>query len=293
VHDPQETIWHLAKLTTGHAFHTLRFRVSEVFVLASLGIFVALWQPSWAESGKALATYQVILPLAGAAGAALAIFLAAVALAPYRQRNQGRIALARCSESKAAALETLEQRLAELTTPRIETSLERTVGADRQMWIRLRVHNPTSVPITSCYGHVRLMRSLHTEGGYNGSRDDQPFSVSLDGHEFPWQEHGGPTERHRILPTRSTDYLDIAMRRQVGESFALAGIQVVGGTGQLFPSWPVRMFGPLLYELIVQIGSTSTTMQPSFVRLVVKPDEDQVELEELSEDAATGYINRP
>ena len=203
------------------------------------------------------------------------------------------------SQSKSSILRLQEQletqrvQVRALTQPRIEIGIDRAKSADGAQWIRLRVNNPTITPITNCYGRVRSMRELHSNGTHSGAKDEQVLPTAQDGHDFPWQQHAGGIELHRTLPAKATDYLDIAMRHRAGQAFAVAGVHRINNTGQLFQNWFGGMAGPLLYELIIQVGSADSPIQPSYVRLVIDPDKDSAELEELSEESADGYINRP
>jgi hypothetical protein len=57
-------------------------------MVASLTIFALVWQPAYADTGKAMIVYQVLVPVGGVLVSLAVVFLISLFLAPYYQRNE-------------------------------------------------------------------------------------------------------------------------------------------------------------------------------------------------------------
>ena len=58
----------------------------ELFIGAVLAVWVVLWQPSWADEGKPLTIYQVLVPFGGVLAGLVLLFLLFAVLAGASQR---------------------------------------------------------------------------------------------------------------------------------------------------------------------------------------------------------------
>ena len=70
---------------TQHAFHTIRFWLFELSGIAGLTILVLLWQPEWADKGRNMTVYQVLVPIGGVFGGLSFLFLLSIVMAIVRQ----------------------------------------------------------------------------------------------------------------------------------------------------------------------------------------------------------------
>jgi len=103
----RESVFSKAKQETMSAFGTVRFWLFELLLVAFLGVFVALWQPSWAKEGNVMIYYQVLVPVAGAILGLVIVFLILLFLAPYHQRNEARTEIEKITQSMAYSLQVV------------------------------------------------------------------------------------------------------------------------------------------------------------------------------------------
>jgi hypothetical protein len=156
----------------------------------------------------------------------------------------------------------INDRLTRITKKRLEISLAETdirKGRDNlkgdwvQEWYRVKVHNPTALPISGCYG--RLI----------GSESLLPYdNLPPPGIMFPWSSYGG---RNKVttIANQDADFLDIAVFD--GSRVRIVVLDDLSGKRDLgqFPLLIDR------YKLIIQIGSQVDEFPPERVIMTIDP----------------------
>ena len=152
--------------------------------------------------------------------------------------------------------------LIQITTKRFELSLpppnkvegKHPFGGEwSQEWYRIKVHNPTALPISGCYGKLFEFTSK------------LPYSnLPSPGLMFPWSSFSSVGRLAKIA-SNDSDYLDI---------FAFDGkfISIVildPNTGKRDLSQCACLIDE--YDLIVQVGSQDEAFSPTYALIRIKP----------------------
>lgn len=167
-------------------------------------------------------------------------------------------------------------RIQQAETLRLVVTTDKATSADSgDIWLRLKVRNPTEKPIPGCYGRLCEMRGMLSDGTPCANVvGGEPLPLPQDGHRYPWQEHGGGIELSRTIPARSHDYLDILVRGKYEVVWKTVGVIFhEGRISAKQTNFPIC--GPISYEVIIQVGSEATQLKPTFIRARLFPDEER------------------
>lgn len=157
---------------------------------------------------------------------------------------------------------SINDKLTRITKKRLEISLAETdirKGRDNlkgdwvQEWYRVKVHNPTALPISGCYGRLIGFESLLPYDNL------PPLGIM-----FPWSSYGG---RNKVttIASQDSDFLDIAVFD--GSRVRIVVLDEPSGKRDLgqFPLLIDR------YKLVIQIGSQVEEFPPERVIITIDP----------------------
>lgn len=239
---------------TKESFHSIKFffgvEVVAMVVFALLSTLVMPEDPSRLVS----AGYPVIGAAIGLLVSPVIIYLGMLFKAPYKQRNEAR-----------QTIKQREQEIKQFTEKRLSVSLqEPRYDYLGDWWLRLRVENPTAIPIPECYGELVSYRlaSYESENGEiqvspeSGVGTSRQFGeLPPHRHMFPW----APTELPDTAITighESYEFLYIAVKRKNRGCF-----YTPTEMGLKYPN-----YGLGLFEVELEIGSKSESFRPNKVK---------------------------
>lgn len=165
--------------------------------------------------------------------------------------------------------ETAEAQVSTLETPKLIVSNGSSILPDvGSYWIRLRVHNPTGLPIVDCYGVIRKYKYLAESG----------VALPPDGQRLPWNVRAGPREYKRTLEPGVHDFIDIARSESRNAAFRNVRVEQHAGDAvarQVF-DWGMPKGR---YEAEIDVGSRDTPPVTVIVRMNLTMDDEWAHVE--------------
>ena len=251
--------------------------MSALLYLAGLAVY-SYWQGT--ERVKEEIVYFIAFGLAPVVAFAILLFLWNSIMSPSRLEK----ALLKDLDTLEGEKKSLEGRLAELTTKRLEiTGIDEYTEAkpNAVQWLRVKVKNPTGLPIRDCYGRLvrrRLVRSSPiTVNGKLTQLEVSPEVGSLslehqelppEGHRFPW----APTQLPEIITT-IPGYGGQEFLYVVAKTKNIGHFGFPTDMGIKYHNWSLGDF-----ELELEIGSESETFRPTNVRVIFRATGGDLEL---------------
>jgi len=148
-------------------------------------------------------------------------------------------------------------------------------------WLRLRVENPTALPIPNCYGKLldrRLVRSqpIQVDGKLTeieispevGRRSSENMELPPEGHRFPWEPTQLPETTATVSGFGGKEFLYVVAKRE-----NIGSIGFPTDMGIEYHNWSLGDF-----ELKLEIGSDSEPFRPTKLRVVFKATGGDIEL---------------
>lgn len=263
-----ESTWkRAARDTRRDMLDTVKYQVLAVLIAAIGGLVIAFATPA-----NVTPRTQTIWGIVGALGSAVAlvmvIFVWNLFRAPYRQRNEA-----------TQTLTVLDQEIKRLTERRLLVSLaESRYDYLGDQWVRLRVENPTAIPIPDCYGKLISYRLASIESRKKGepveekeiSPKDSPITMpqSMElpppRHMFPWSPIQLPEITITIPGHNSYEFLYIAVKQG-----NLGCFYTPTEMGLRYPNYSLGNF-----ELEIEVGSNSKSFKQTRVKLVFRAGGD-------------------
>jgi hypothetical protein len=246
---------------------TVRYQVLAVLIAVIGGLVIAFATPANVDP-RTQAIWGVVGALSSAIVLVLVIFLWNLFRAPYRQRNE-----------VTERLTVREQEIARLTERRLLVCLpESRYDYLGQQWIRLRVENPTAIPIPECFGKLinyrlaswesrkegRLLEEIEVSPESGAHTTPQSGELPPQRHMFPWSPNQLPETTITIPGHNSDEFLYIAMKRTTEGCF-----YTPTDMGLRYPNYGMGNF-----ELELEIGSNSEPFKPTRVKLVFRAGGD-------------------
>lgn len=147
-------------------------------------------------------------------------------------------------------------------------------------WLRLRVENPTALPIKDCYGKLidRRLITFPVTGGMGerlrqlvspevGRRSMENQVLPPEGHRFPWSLTQLPETTTTISGFGGQEFLYVVTKRGNVGSFGFPT-----DMGIKYDNWSIGEF-----LLVVEIGSESEAFQPTKARVVFRAGGGDIE----------------
>lgn len=238
------------------------------FLLPGGGTMLATWRLASNVGIMRATVYGFIGGLLGLLLLLGITYVVHLVLAPIRQRNEAiKSVIARDQEIRRL---TEQRLLVSLPEPRYDY-----LG---DQWIRLRVENPTAIPIPECYGKLVSYRLASWESRKDGKLLEevqvspeagtrtarQSGELPPQRHMFPWSPIGLPEITITIPGHNSPEFLYIAMKRQNEGCF-----YTPTDMGPKYSNYGMGNF-----ELEAEIGSNSEPFKPTRVKLVFRAGGD-------------------
>lgn len=242
----------------------------------------SLWRRGWRDTKVGWTSWQfVILDVVGGGvvglvfewgwGLGLILFgvfcvwVCATARAPIKQRDEAR------------------RLIPQSATKRLIVQYDGKIyeTGDGCRWLRLRVENPTALPIHNCYGKLLDRRLVSypciiekelTQVEVSpeaGRRSSEHQELPPEGHRFPWLPTQLPETTRTISGHNGHDYLYIVAKRKQTGCFGFPNEM-----GIKYANWSIGDF-----ELEIEIGSESEAevFQPTRVRITFSGTESDIE----------------
>ncbi len=152
---------------------------------------------------------------------------------------------------------------------------------DGSHWLRLKVENPTALPIQNCYGKLldrkqvtgplmkvdsELVRLPLSSQASRKSREHG--GLPPEGHRFPWFSEDRSLTTVTISGNQGFEFLYLVTKRKTVGCFWFPT-----NTGNGYENWSLGDF-----ELELEIGSDSETFKPRRVHVVFRADGGYLEL---------------
>lgn len=140
-------------------------------------------------------------------------------------------------------------------------------GGSGYNWLRLKVENPTGVPMPNCYGKLCERKMVATDliidgqearvsiSPERGGQGSEAARLPAEGHKFPWSPESGADTTITIAGFNSREYLYYAVKHKRG-----GGFWFPPETGIEYGNFSLGDF-----ELEIEVGSGSETFKPTRV----------------------------
>jgi hypothetical protein len=214
--------------------------LSAIFVPEPIGATI-INRALWGFTG-------CIVAILGILAITYAVFLW---VTPIRQRDEARN-LSNSLNNEIVSL-TSQRFEISLPTPDILEGRNGVVGEWRQEWFRIEVHNPTSVPITNCYGRLIEFNSK------------LPYpNLPTPGIMFPWSSYGAGGKLANIAG-HDSEFLDVIV---FNERIIIVILDEDSNKRNITRYALINDD----YDLVIQIGSQDSKFLPNKIKISVKID---------------------
>lgn len=206
------------------------WEISQVVVTSGLGISTYIFSPQLGES---------------------------LGASPWQSRLVGVLALLVLLFGIAGW--RLALRVRKTVTPILKAITDISPNVEGDVWLRLRVDNPTATPIPDCYGKLLEISRVASDGAKIA------LAGPRDGHKYPWQRHGGGVQLTRNIGAFDHDYLDIFVYRKKPGEWRTVGVVIMEEKIiSANENFPIPNSG--IYNLVIQVGASAVSLMPTFFR---------------------------